>query len=83
MHVKVAGMGCGSCVAKITKAIQQLDGEAAVRVDCTQGKVEVESAESLEAVCQVITDLGFQVTSVPKAATGQPLFVGFPPPSSR
>ena len=60
MHVvKVSGMGCGSCVAKITKAIQQLDGEAAVRVDRTQGKVEVESAESVEAVCQVITDLGF------------------------
>lgn len=60
MHVvKVSGMGCGSCVAKITRAIQQLDGEAAVRVDRTQGKVEVESAESLEAVCQVITDLGF------------------------
>ncbi len=60
MHVvKVSGMGCGSCVAKITKAIQQLDGEAAVRVDRPQGKVEVESAESLEAVCQVITDLGF------------------------
>lgn len=60
MHiVKVAGMGCGSCVAKITKAIQQLDGEAAVRIDRTQGKVEVASAESLQAVCQVITELGY------------------------
>lgn len=57
--VKVAGMGCSSCVAKITKAIQQLDGEAAVRVDRTQGKGEVKAAESLEAVCLVSTDLGF------------------------
>ena len=66
MHVvKVSGMGCGSCVAKITKAIQQLDGEAAVRVDRTQGKVEVDSAESLEAVCQVITDLGFPAAPAP------------------
>jgi copper chaperone len=58
-------MGCGSCVAKITKAIQQLDGEAAVRVDRAQGKVEVESAESLEAVCQVIADLGFPAVPAP------------------
>lgn len=66
MHVvKVSGMGCGSCIAKITKAIQQLDGEAAVRVDRTQGKVEVDSAESLEAVCQVITDLGFPAAPAP------------------
>lgn len=66
MHVvKVSGMGCGSCIAKITKAIQQLDGEAAVRVDRTQGKVEVESAESVDAVCQVITDLGFPAVPAP------------------
>lgn len=60
MHVfNVSGMGCGSCVAKITRAIQQFDEHATVRVDRPQGMVEVDSAESLEAVCQVITDLGF------------------------
>lgn len=75
MHViKVEGMGCGSCVAKITKAIQQLDEGAAVRVDRAQGRVEVESAESLEAVCQVITDLGYpnvpMTELVPNTAAG-------------
>lgn len=60
MHVfNVSGMGCGSCVAKITRAIQQFDESATVRVDRPQGKVEVESAEPIEAVCQVITDLGY------------------------
>lgn len=60
MHVfDVSGMGCGSCVAKITKAIQQFDEHATVRVDRPQGKVEVESVESAEAVCQVITELGY------------------------
>lgn len=60
MHAfQVSGMGCGSCVAKITKAIQQFDESATVTVDRPLGKVEVESAESAEAVCQVILDLGY------------------------
>ncbi len=52
-------MGCSSCVAKITKAIQGVDESAKVVVDRAQGKVSVESAESAEAVCHVINELGF------------------------
>ncbi|OOL33694.1 heavy-metal-associated domain-containing protein [Pseudomonas sp. FSL W5-0299] len=44
----VSGIGCGSCVSKITKAIQSLDNEATVSVDRSAGKVSVESSESPE-----------------------------------
>lgn len=60
MHeLNVSGIGCGSCVTKITKAIQGLDETASVSVNRAEGKVKVESAESMEAVCHVINELGF------------------------
>ncbi len=40
--LNVSGMGCGSCVSKITKAIQTLDQDARVEVDRAAGKVTVE-----------------------------------------
>ncbi|WPC06445.1 heavy-metal-associated domain-containing protein [Pseudomonas benzenivorans] len=55
----VSGMGCGSCVSKITKAIQALDSQARVEVDRVAGKVKVESAESLEHIRAAIEDLGY------------------------
>lgn len=33
----VSGIGCGSCITKITKAIQALDNEAKVLVDRAAG----------------------------------------------
>ncbi|MBS7663199.1 heavy-metal-associated domain-containing protein [Pseudomonas lalucatii] len=55
----VSGMGCGSCVSKITKAIQALDSLAKVEIDRAAGKVKVESAERLEDIRAVIEDLGY------------------------
>jgi copper chaperone len=40
--LNVSGMGCGSCVSVITKAIQTLDQDARVEVDRAAGKVTVE-----------------------------------------
>lgn len=60
MHIfNVSGIGCGSCVAKITKAIQGLDESAKVTVDRAHGKVEVVSVENEGDICQRITDIGF------------------------
>lgn len=55
----VSGIGCGSCVSKITKAIQALDNEASVSVDRAAGKVNVESIESPERVRAAVEALGF------------------------
>lgn len=58
-NLKVTGMGCGSCVSKITKAIQALDQDARVEVDRAAGKVTVESTESAEAIRELIQELGY------------------------
>ncbi|WP_324733794.1 heavy-metal-associated domain-containing protein [Pseudomonas paeninsulae] len=57
--LEVAGMGCGSCVSKITKAIQTLDSQAKVEVDRAAGKVRVESDEHQEDIRSLIEELGY------------------------
>jgi copper chaperone len=60
MHIlNVAGMGCGSCVAKVEGAVRQLDAAAKVRVDRAQGQVEVDSVASAEALCEAVTAIGY------------------------
>lgn len=49
----------GSCVSKITKAIQALDQDARVEVDRAAGKVTVESTESAESIRELIQELGY------------------------
>jgi copper chaperone len=55
----VSGIGCGSCIRKITNGIQSLDNKATVSVDRDTGKVNVESNESPERVRAVVDALGF------------------------
>ena len=55
----VSGIGCGSCISKITKAIHALDSEARVLVDRAAGKVNVESSENPERVRAAVETLGF------------------------
>lgn len=56
---QVEGMGCGSCVAKITTAIKALDFGADVVVDLETGVVSVQSNQSAEPLQEAIEDLGF------------------------
>ncbi|NQD94010.1 heavy-metal-associated domain-containing protein [Pseudomonas sp. CrR25] len=58
----VSGMGCGSCVSKITKAIQTMDSKAKVEVDRAAGQVRVESEESPEHISAAIEELGYPTT---------------------
>lgn len=57
--LSVSGMGCGSCVAKITRGIQALDSDARVVVNRETGRVEIDSVESAAVICQVVTSLGY------------------------
>lgn len=59
--LSVSGMGCGSCVAKITRGIQALDSDARVVVNRETGRVDVDSVESAAVICQVVTSLGYPV----------------------
>ncbi|MBN6717270.1 cation transporter [Pseudomonas capsici] len=55
----VSGIGCGSCVGKITRAIQALDNNATVSVDRSTGKVSVESSENAEQLRKAVEAVGF------------------------
>lgn len=63
--LQVTGMGCGGCVGKITKAIQQLDAAAIVEVDREAGRVMVESLVRADQISKQVRELGFpnQVTA--------------------
>ena len=58
----VDGMSCNHCAKAVTKAVQALDPAAQVLVDLAGKKVEVESAQSREAIAQAIADEGYAVT---------------------
>lgn len=55
----VSGMGCGSCVCKIVKAIQAMDSQAKIEVDRAAGKVRVLSSENQEHIRAVLEELGY------------------------
>ncbi|WP_342246291.1 heavy-metal-associated domain-containing protein [Pseudomonas sp. OTU5201] len=57
--LKVTGMGCGSCVSKITKAIQSLDERARVEVDRASGTVSIDSDESAASLSDLVQTLGY------------------------
>ena len=57
--LEVSGMGCGSCVSKITKAIQAMDHDARVEVDRAAGRVMVESDENPQHISSLIEELGY------------------------
>jgi len=63
LTLQVSGIGCGSCVAKITQALQALDVVATVAVDISAGQVQVESNQPEAAIRAAIEALGFEVAA--------------------
>jgi copper chaperone len=58
---QVNGMGCSSCVGKITQAIQAHDPAAVVRADLDTGRISVASAVAADVVCEIVAKLGYRV----------------------
>ncbi|MDO5624360.1 MAG: heavy-metal-associated domain-containing protein [Pseudomonadota bacterium] len=57
----VTGMTCGHCEAAVTRAIQQIDGGAQVRIDRAAHLVEVDSTQPREAIAAAIREEGYAV----------------------
>lgn len=55
----VDGMGCHSCVRKITRAIQAEDSDARVDADLTSKQVSVSSSMTREEIAELIVALGY------------------------
>ena len=60
MHTfKVEAMSCGHCAASVTRAVQGVDAQAKVQVDLAQGRVQVESTASTDALARAIVEAGY------------------------
>ena len=57
----VTGMTCGNCEAAVTRAIQQIDGGAEVKIDRAANLVEVQSTQPREAIAAAIQEEGYTV----------------------
>jgi copper chaperone len=68
IEFQVEGMSCQHCTAAVTKAIQMLDAAAHVQIDLEQGRVTVESVQSMSALQAAIDEAGYTV----KSAAGNP-----------
>lgn len=59
----VQGMTCGHCEKAVTTAIKTLDPQAEVRIDRSQNRVEVNTAQPREAVAEAIREEGYTVAA--------------------
>ena len=60
---QVSGMTCGHCEKAVTRAIQKLDPQAAVKIDRAAGRVEVQSQQAREALAKAIAEEGYDVAA--------------------
>ncbi|MBA4741702.1 MAG: cation transporter [Azoarcus sp.] len=68
LSFNVNGIGCGSCVRKITAAINNIDDEAVVEVDQAAGLVRVHSELEAREIRRAIEDAGYAVAADAGAA---------------
>ncbi len=61
MVIKIEGMGCMHCVAKVRKAMEDI---GATVVSCEIGTCEVESFANREMIRGAIEGAGFRVESI-------------------
>lgn len=59
MRLHVDNMSCQHCVRSVTKAMQQLDPAAEVRVDLAQQQVELQGQIAAEAAIAALAEEGY------------------------
>ena len=59
----VTGMTCGHCEKAVTRAIQDADPQAQVKIDRSQNLVEVESTQARETLVKAIAEEGYAVAA--------------------
>ena len=58
----VTGMTCGHCEKAVTRAIQQVDPQAEVKIDRSNNLVHVQSQQPRESLIRAISEEGYAVT---------------------
>ena len=64
--IRIEGMSCGHCSARVTKALEALEGVSGVAVDLEKGVavLEAEAAVTEAILREAIDDAGYDVLSV-------------------
>ncbi|MCC2616547.1 heavy metal translocating P-type ATPase [Aestuariibacter halophilus] len=62
VHLPVSGMSCASCVARIERALQPLDGVKEVAVNLATEQVSVQGDFDIESVLQTLRTTGYPAT---------------------
>lgn len=60
MRIRVNGMSCGHCKARVEKGLSELDGVTAVHVDLAAGTATVEGDVTEDRLRTAIDDLGYE-----------------------
>ena len=62
--IKISGMRCGHCAGAVTKALENIEGIADVRVDLDKGEATYTEKRPvpLALIKEAITKIGFEVT---------------------
>ena len=65
MHeLKVEGMTCGRCVARVTQAVKSVDPAARVEVDLAGRRVKLESGCALADIAEALAEAGYPAKSL-------------------
>ncbi|MBD8531201.1 MULTISPECIES: heavy metal translocating P-type ATPase [unclassified Massilia] len=66
----ISGMTCGSCVARVEKAIRAVPGVAQVSVNLATERASVQGAAASEAVIAAVRKAGYEASNEASAAKG-------------
>jgi copper chaperone CopZ len=73
--IRIEGMTCGHCVARVEKALKALPGAEGVKVDLKKNQAEVKAISANDdTIKAAVTEAGYTVTSITQAQAGFSLF---------
>lgn len=64
--IRIEGMSCGHCTARVKKALEGLTGVSSAEVDLTTGTATIEAAASVSdaALKEAIDEAGYDVLGI-------------------
>jgi len=63
-EIKIDGMHCEHCAAKVENALSSLDGVKKVKVKLEKGLAKLDGDVSDEAIKAAVSEAGFSVTGI-------------------
>jgi len=69
-ELKVEGMTCGHCAARITQAVKSVDPAAKVEIDLAGKKVRLESGCALADITDALAEAGYPAKPADAAQPG-------------